>query len=138
MDYEFNGRKIELYVSTILCVIADTLLTICGATGGWPKRVFWIFWIQMAIIIITLLIRKIPTFVQGLIYGLCMASTVFFSGLYLKDYYLVMILLAGIIVLVSFYHDAKLVLIETALTSIIILIHHFGYHGKNGGDSPVP
>ena len=128
MDYEFNGRKIELYVSTILCVIADTLLTICGATGGWPKRVFWIFWIQMAIIIITLLIRKIPTFVQGLIYGLCMASTVFFSGLYLKDYYLEMILLAGIVVLISFYHDAKLVLIETALTSIIILIHHFGYH----------
>ncbi len=128
---QINGRKIEHYVTTILCLMADIVLTIYGVHEGWPTYVYYVFWIQMALIIITLLIQRIPARIQGLIYGCFTGSAVFISGLYFKDYFLEMILLIGIIVLVSFYHDGILVIFETSLTALIVLVHLWGFHVVN-------
>ncbi len=125
---KINGRSIELYATTVLCALSDLFLTIYGKRCAWPNYVYFVFWIQMVLIVVTLLIPKIPDRVQGIMYGLFAGSTVFISGLYIRDYYLELILLAGIIVLVSFYHDAFLVLFETVLTVVIVLVHHFGFH----------
>jgi len=123
-----NYRSAELYVATFLCTIADLLVTKFGVRSGWPKYVYYVFWVQMAVIIITLLINKIPVKIQGLIFSIFTAVTVFLSGLYFSNYYMEMILLSGIIVLVSFYHDGQLVLFETILTAIIVAVHHYVYH----------
>lgn len=121
------SRKLEIYITTLLCILADIFLTIYGMQYSWPDNVLHLFWINMGIIVVTAFIPKINDRIHGIIYCLMLSGTIFTSGLYFRNYYLEIILLIGSIVLVSFYHDKYIVLFETILTIVIVAVHHFGF-----------
>lgn len=126
-DKKIFIRKLEIYITILLCMLSDIFLTIYGMQYSWPDNVLRLFWINMGIIVVTVFIPQISDRAQGMIYSLMLSGTIFTSGLYFRNYYLEIILLLGGIVLVSFYHDKLLVLFETILTVIIVLVHHFGF-----------
>lgn len=118
-----NKRDIGVYVSTGLCTLSALLLTIDGFIGMWPMYVFYVIWIQMAIIIYSAIDSAFPIKLQSILYAIFTCNTVFLAGLYINNFYLEFILLCGVIVLVSFYHDHKLILFETGLALLAMLLH---------------
>ena len=123
MGFITNRRKPEVYVAALLTASAATFDTIIGIKCGWPTYVYWVIWIQMAIIIYTAIDIRVTLKIQSLIFSTFLFSTVFISGLYIDNYLLEFMLLTGTIVLASFYHDRKLVLYQLFLAIVSIALH---------------
>ena len=123
MEYNNGGRSIAIYLSAILCTLADVQLTILGVFSKWPGYVYFIFWIQMVIIIVTLIDKRVPIRIQGFLYSTFLSTTIFTAGLYMRDYYLEVILFCGIIVLMAYYQDTYLVSYQVILTVVIAVLH---------------
>lgn len=125
MSFIKNRRKAEVYVAALLTASAALFDTVIGIKVNWPSYVFWVIWIQMAIIIYTAIDVRISLKVQSIIFSTCLFSTVFLSGLYIENYLLEFMLLTGTITLASFYHDRKLVLYQLFLSILSIALHCF-------------
>ena len=93
MGFITNRRKPEVYVAALLTASAATFDTIIGIKCGWPTYVYWVIWIQMAIIIYTAIDIRVPLKIQSLIFSTFLFSTVFISGLYIDNYLLEFMLL---------------------------------------------
>ena len=128
MDGRNNGRSFEVYMATVLTVVAAGMLTGIAVIGHWPAPFFLLLWGQMAIILGTLLHKRIPIQIQGYIFASLITNSIFFSGLNFQTYQVEFIVLGGGIVLVSFYHLRHLVLYETSLALLAFSVHAFFLH----------
>jgi len=123
MGMRQSGRNMGIYVTTLLCIFANILLTMHGAVSNWPTYTYYVFWIQMAIILYTLFDKRVPIKLQGILYATFTASTVFIAGLYFETYYLEIVFLCGVIVLSIFYETAIIIMYETALCLLTVILH---------------
>ncbi len=120
-----SGRNMGIYISTLLCTSALVVLTVMANVGNWPTHFYVITWIQMAIIIYTVIDKRIPITVQGIIYGLFNCSTAWLAGAHFRHYHVVFTMFCGIIMLVAFYKSKSLVIFETVIACLAIALHHF-------------
>lgn len=126
MEKKYNlGRDFGVNIAVILCSLSVIILTCIGVVGKWPGYFYSVIWIQLFAIICVTLNKKIPVKMQGIVLGVCAWITVFLAGQHLKNYYLDLLMLCGVIVLVSFYHSRLLIIFETVLGILGIVLHYF-------------
>ena len=116
-------KSTEVYVAALLCLFAAVIDTIIAAYEGWPLYFFFVVWIQMGIIIVTAIDDRVSKKVQAYLFSTFTANTVFISGLYLKNYYVVFMMLCGTLMLAAFYHDRLQIGYQVILAIISISVH---------------
>ena len=121
----FEEKRIQIYSATFLTLLAAIFTTVIGVLANWPVYVYCVIWVQMIIIIITALCKKIPIKYQSIIFSVFVFSTVFLSGIYIENYMLELLLFTGTLVLASFYRSRGLVIIQLLLAYLGIVLHVF-------------
>ena len=123
MKYKTEKRTAEIYLATILCLGSAVMVTIMGVAVQWPAYVYWIVWLQMAVIVYTVFDKRVPLRIQSMLFCTFLGNTVFLAGLYVSNYLLEMLLLCGIVILASFYRRKKLIIYQEVLSILIICVH---------------
>lgn len=118
------GRAEEM-IAAVLTMLAAIFDTFIGLRGNWPWLIFVVIWVQMAVILITAFVPILPRMVQAVLFSTFLFSTVFLSGFHMENYQLIMMMFAGTLILVSFYHQRILVLYQLMLTIIGVVFHCF-------------
>ena len=77
----------------------------------------------MGIIIVTAIDNRASEKVQAYLFSTFTANTVFLSGLYLKNYYVELMMLCGTLMLAAFYHDRLQIVYQMILSIISISVH---------------
>lgn len=122
---ENNKRNAGVYFAAFLTTCAAIFDTFIGVMNCWPSYVYWVIWVQMAIIILTAVHTRLSLRLQSVIFSTFLFSTVFISGLYLDNYYLELMMFTGTLTLASFYSNRRLVVYQMLLTVLGIVLHQF-------------
>ncbi|MGN0401124.1 MAG: ATP-binding protein [Acetatifactor sp.] len=123
MENKKEKRSFAVYLAAALTTIAAYLDTRIGISAGWPVYIYIIVWGQMAAIIATAVITRVPLKVQSVIFALCTWNTIFITGFYVKDYYIECMMLCGSLMLISFYNSRKLIAFQLAMCLLAIVLH---------------
>lgn len=123
MEKNKEPRNHGVYLAALLCTVAAVILTVIGAMEEWPQYVYAVIWVQMAVIILTAVDKRVPFRLQSVIFSVCSSITVFLGGLYVQDYFVECMMLSGSLMLISFYQSTGLVVFHLTLSLLTLVLH---------------
>lgn len=125
---EKENSRGQLYIITFVCMLSACIVTFFGTVVDWPGYLYYLIWIQWGVLAVAALLPKITVKMHSYLFATGVCSAVFFSGIYIENYTITILMFAGTVVMISFYHDRQVLLYQLFLDSVSIIAHCLGFH----------
>ena len=109
-------------------MLSACIVTFFGTVVDWPGYLYYLIWIQWGVLAVAALLPKITVKMHSYLFATGVCSAVFFSGIYIENYTITILMFAGTVVMISFYHDRQVLLYQLFLDSVSIIAHCLGFH----------